>query len=598
MRFHALATDYDGTLATHGKVDEPTLAALQRLLASGRKLILVTGRELPDLTATFPRLDLFESVVAENGALLYRPRTREEKVLAGPPPEPFLAALRARGVQPLAVGRVIVATREPHEKAVLDAIHELGLELQVIFNKGAVMVLPSGVNKATGLAAALKELGLSPHNVVGVGDAENDHAFLRLCGCSVAVANALLALKQAVDWVTSGDHGAGVRELIGELVGRDLAAHTGGLRRDALLLGTAADGGEVRLPAFGTNVLIAGPSGSGKSMAATSFLERLVEGRYQFCLIDPEGDYETFEGAITLGTSERGPAVDEILHVLAKPRDNAVVNLIGLPLADRPAFFQTLLPRLLELRARLGRPHWLVLDETHHLLPATWQPAGQTFPAECNGLLCITVHPEQVAPALLARLNVAVAVGGSPDETLRRFCKARGDCPPDLGPTNLEPGEVAVWSAVTGPAPVRVRVVPARSEHRRHTRKYAVGELPPDRSFYFRGPEGKLNLRAQNLLLFLQLADGVDDDTWMYHLRQGDYARWFREGIKDDALAADAARVEGMKAVSPQESRALIRRAVEQRYTQPAAVPLSTSEVEAVRDRGEHSPSPRARPLL
>ena len=48
----------------------------------------------------------------------------------------------------------------------------------MIFNKGAVMILPSGVNKATGLAAALEELGLSPHNVVGVGDAENDHAFL------------------------------------------------------------------------------------------------------------------------------------------------------------------------------------------------------------------------------------------------------------------------------------------------------------------------------------------------------------------------------------------------------------------------------------
>jgi HAD superfamily hydrolase (TIGR01484 family) len=584
MRFHALATDYDGTLATHGTVDEPTLAALQRLLASGRKLIMVTGRELPDLMSTFPRLDLFESVVAENGALLYRPGTREERALAVPPPEAFLSALRSRGVQPVSVGRAIVATWEPHEKAVLDAIHELGLELQVIFNKGAVMVLPSGVNKATGLAAALKELGLSPHNVAGVGDAENDHAFLRLCGCSVVVANALPGLKEIADWVTAGAHGKGVCELIGELLADDLAARTHGVQRDALLLGTRPDGGEVRLPAFGTNLLIAGPSGSGKSTAATSLLERMVEGKYQFCLIDPEGDYETFEGAITLGTNQRGPAVDEVLQVLAKPRDNAVVNLVGLPLADRPMFFQTLLPRLLELRARLGRPHWLVLDETHHLLPATWQPAVQTFPREWDGLLCITVHPEQVAPAVLARVNAAIAVGRSPEETLRRFCTARGDTPPALGPTALEPGEVVLWSPAAGPAPVRVHVVPPHSEHRRHTRKYAEGELPPDRSFYFRGPERKLNLRAQNLLLFLQLADGVDPETWMYHLRQGDYSRWFREGIKDDALAADAARVEGLENVSPRESRALIRRAVEQRYTHPAAVPLSTSEVEAVQE--------------
>ena len=77
----------------------------------------------------------------------------------------------------------------------LEAIHELGLEWQIIFNKGAVMVLPPGVNKASGLAAALEALQLSPVNVVGIGDAENDHAFLSLCGCSVAVANALDAVK-------------------------------------------------------------------------------------------------------------------------------------------------------------------------------------------------------------------------------------------------------------------------------------------------------------------------------------------------------------------------------------------------------------------
>ena len=32
MRYLALATDYDGTLAHHGDVDTPTLAALERVL--------------------------------------------------------------------------------------------------------------------------------------------------------------------------------------------------------------------------------------------------------------------------------------------------------------------------------------------------------------------------------------------------------------------------------------------------------------------------------------------------------------------------------------------------------------------------------------
>ena len=147
-------------------------------------------------------------------------------MLGAAPPAAFLETLRGRGV-PISVGRVIVATWEPHQAVVLDAIRELGLELHVVFNKGAVMVLPPQVNKATGLAAALAELKLSPHNVVGVGDAENDHAFLAACECAVAVANALPALKERADFVTRGDHGAGVEELIDHLVADDLAAAGG-----------------------------------------------------------------------------------------------------------------------------------------------------------------------------------------------------------------------------------------------------------------------------------------------------------------------------------------------------------------------------------
>jgi HAD superfamily hydrolase (TIGR01484 family) len=169
MRFLALACDYDGTLAHDGKVDGPTLAALERARASGRRLILVSGRERPDLERTFGHLELFDRAVLENGALLYHPAAKSERLLAPAPPPAFADRLKQLGVAPLAVGRAIVATWRPHEHAVLEAIRELGLELQVIFNKEAVMVLPSGVNKASGLAAALGELGLSPHNVVAVG---------------------------------------------------------------------------------------------------------------------------------------------------------------------------------------------------------------------------------------------------------------------------------------------------------------------------------------------------------------------------------------------------------------------------------------------
>lgn len=222
MTFRALATDYDGTIATHGVVDDNTLQALQRLRHAGHYLIMVTGRELEELKQVFPHLDIFTLVVAENGALLYWPDSGRERLL-GPSADPgFVAKLQAHDVKPLSVGRCIVATFEPHDVTVLKTIKELGLELQVIFNKGSVMVLPTGVNKATGLSAALAELGLTPNVVVGAGDAENDHAFLELCGCSVAVANALPAVKAHAHIVTERTHGAGVTEVIDRWLAGDL----------------------------------------------------------------------------------------------------------------------------------------------------------------------------------------------------------------------------------------------------------------------------------------------------------------------------------------------------------------------------------------
>lgn len=223
MRYHALAADYDGTLAHDGVMDDATIAALRRLKASGRRLLMVTGRELDELHGVCPQIELFDRVVAENGALVYRPDTKEMRLLCEPPPGRFVATLREQRV-PVAVGRVIVATVEPHDRPILAAIRDLGLDLRVIYNKGSVMVLPSGVSKATGLLAALPDLGLSRHTVVAVGDAENDLAFFDVCGCSVAVANALPALQERADLVTAGKRGAGVAELIDRLIGDDLAA--------------------------------------------------------------------------------------------------------------------------------------------------------------------------------------------------------------------------------------------------------------------------------------------------------------------------------------------------------------------------------------
>jgi hydroxymethylpyrimidine pyrophosphatase-like HAD family hydrolase len=221
VRYLALAADYDGTLATGGVVDGDTVEALRRLSASGRKLILVTGRQLGDLFRAFPEASIFDAVVAENGAVLHRPRSQETRILAPPPSPHFVEALKGRGVGPIWVGQVVVATVQPNETAVIDVIRELGLDLQVILNKGSVMVLPTWVDKASGLGATLDELAQSPQGVVAIGDAENDQAFLAMCGCGVAVANALDTLKVRASHVTRGEAGAGVREVIDALIAED-----------------------------------------------------------------------------------------------------------------------------------------------------------------------------------------------------------------------------------------------------------------------------------------------------------------------------------------------------------------------------------------
>ncbi len=222
MRYLAVAADYDGTLASEGIVDGDTIAALSRLRHSGRRLILITGRQLEDLLQVFPHVELADRIVAENGAVVFRTSDGHLEIRGDTPPERFITALRARGVAPLSIGRVIAATQERHEGLVRDAIRDLALDLRVILNKGAMMILPRDVNKATGLEMALAELHLSPYNTVGVGDAENDEAFLEMCGYSVAVANALPALKQRADWVTSAPRGHGVIELIDRLIESDL----------------------------------------------------------------------------------------------------------------------------------------------------------------------------------------------------------------------------------------------------------------------------------------------------------------------------------------------------------------------------------------
>ena len=569
MRFIAIATDYDNTLATEGRVSPASVAALERTLQSGRKVILVTGRLLPDLLQVFPEVGLCERVVANNGGVLYRPATQEHVELAVPIPTEFIDELRRRGVPDLAFGESIVSTVRPNELKVLEVIRDLGLEFQIIFNRDSVMVVPSGVNKATGLMVALKEMGLSTHNAVAIGDAENDHALLDKCEYAVAVANAVPMLKEVADWITPGPAGCGFAQLVHELVEHDLSAPAFSTERHKVLIGARDDGSEISVPVTRINLLLAGSSGSGKSTLATAVLERAIIQGYQCCIIDPEGDYEGFAGAVMFGTAQRGPELAEILTALEHPETNIAVNLVGLPLQDRPAFFLALLSAIQERRSKSGRPHCILVDETHHLLPRDWQPVRTIMAPETTGMVFITVQPDQIAKSVLNAVDVVVALGNDPTTTIARYCNELQIPVPEIADPELDHGEASLWNRRSTAQSFKVRIIPGETDRRRHRRKYAEGELPPDRSFFFRGPAGVLNLRAQNLIVFLQLANGVDEATWLHHLHRGDYSKWISEGIKDVPLADEIKQVEQQPSITAEQSRQLIREAIEKHYTVP-----------------------------
>jgi HAD superfamily hydrolase (TIGR01484 family) len=568
VRYHALAADYDGTLAHHGLIDDQTWASLRKLRESGRKLIMVTGRELDELLGLLQHPEMFDRIVAENGALLYCPANRSIRLLAPTPPKEFAEELGKRGVDRVAVGRVIVAAWEPHQDTILHTIHDMALELQVIFNKGAVMVLPTGVNKATGLEAALHDLGLSRHNVIAVGDAENDHALLSSCEVGAAVLNALPSLKAKADLCLMFDHGAGITELVERVLHDDLADVAP--PRHRVLLGRSGDK-EIRLDPYTSNIMVCGTSGSGKSTLTTGLLERLSDSGYQFAILDPEGDYSTLDFAVVLGGAGRAPLVEEVVDVLKDSTRNAVINMLGVAVDHRPEFFAKLLPALAELRQRTGRPHWLVVDEAHHLLPEKWEPATE-LTLRPHGTLYVTVHPGSVSESVIDSINTLLVVGDHPDRTLEEFCKVAGHKKPrHVSARKLAQGHTLYWRTDSKETFV-VEAEKCQTERVRHSRKYVEGNLG-HHSFVFRGPTGKLKLKAHNLHLFALIADGIDDETWEFHLRNGEYSQWFRKDVKDPDLAEAAAAIERSTELDAAASRERIRHEIEIRYTLPVDEP-------------------------
>jgi energy-coupling factor transporter ATP-binding protein EcfA2 len=461
-----------------------------------------------------------------------------------------------------------VATWEPHETVVLDVIKTTGLEYQVIFNKGAVMVLPPGINKAKGLHETLKDLCMAEHNTVAVGDAENDNSMLSSSECAVAVANALPQVQPIADWMTNNRQGEGVTELIEALTKSDLTTDLDSkLTRHYLELGRLPDKSVFAISPYGQNILLAGTSGSGKTTFAAALLEKLTAKQYQYCLIDPEGDYLDLPGVLSIGDSTQPPVIEQVIKLLTQPNESAVVCILAIPLKDRPDYFKKLLNAVLELRSNTGHPHMIIMDEAHHLVPKENDESFFNFPADFDSFLMITTKPELICHDLLKRINIAMMMGELPNQAMSTFAALIGENITMPGNVAGNISEILVWQKEQSDAFLFKSDMPIQFLYR-HKRKYATGDMGKN-SFVFKGPDHKLNLKANNLMTFIQMAEGVDDETWLYYLRRKDYSKWFRNSVNAEELGRLTEKIEDTEH-NAAISRKTVFQLINERYTAPA----------------------------
>src|SRR6266542_1131383 len=369
--FRAVAFGLDGTLASGGRLGEGVLAAIQAARAQ-RLMVLVTGRILEDLEAAFPGLaSRFDAVVAENGAVL---STRLGSRPLAAPVDPALArALAARGVATWS-GRVLLALDGADAGLAREVAAALGVDCRLVRNRGAAMILPAGVTKGSGLLAALEEFGLSAHNVIAVGDAENDLALLQAAEVGVAVANAVPSLAAHADLRLGLPDGAGVAQLRGG----PLLSGTGRLcpPRRWVPIGNFADGEPARLPGSQASVLVIGDAGSGASHLAGLLAERWIDAGYAVLVLDPEGDH--------VGLAQR-PGVHLVDAAAAHPTGPSDV-----------------LARMRTTRASLvldlsGLPHWVIVDEAH--LSLRWDGTGPGEPGVAEPGVCLVARQPDTVPA-------------------------------------------------------------------------------------------------------------------------------------------------------------------------------------------------------
>jgi hydroxymethylpyrimidine pyrophosphatase-like HAD family hydrolase len=541
--FRALACDYDGTLASDDRLGDRVVAALEEARAAGIRLVLVTGRTFFELTRVCERLDLFDVVVAENGAVLYLPRAGMLRELAPAPPARLAAELDRRGII-YESGRVVVGAARSDEHAVREALRATGVTLEVLYNRGRLMLLPRGVSKGSGLRHALRELGLSPHDVLALGDAENDLDLFAVSGFSGCPGNAEAVVRDRVDWVFPGENGDTIAAAVtGPILGGKLPVADS--PRHQLEIGWAVGTAErVTIPARDCNLLVVGDPQTGKSWLAGGLVERLVDDRYAVLVLDPEGDYRALvrlPGLSWVDGRDAGALEGALALFEHDPSACIVVDLSKHSHAEKLGLVETVLAHAGRLRRARGLPHWIVVDEAHYLLHATGVSDG-TAALDAKGIALVTYRPSWLRPSVVKMLDVLLLARTTDADELRCLRELLHACPD--GPQviaalpELPPGEfIRVRPTGPGCAALTFEAVPRDTPHVRHRGKYADAPLLSERRFLFRDGAGRVVATADSLGSFREAVAAVPASTLAHHAGHGDFSRWVRTVFSDQMLA-------------------------------------------------------------
>jgi hypothetical protein len=572
IRLSVLALDYDGTIAVDGVLDPKVREVLAEVRRTDINVILVTGRRMDDLRRLIGDLQMFDAIVAENGAVVAHPATGRSTVIVQPPPPVFLQELKRHGIQ-FEAGQCVIEADAGEGPRILFVIRSMELPLVMIFNRGRLMVLPQATSKATGLQAALATLRLSAHNALAIGDAENDHTLLAACEVGVAVSWGSRVLQRAADLVLEGTGPADVADYIRQVVARRKLPASPSVRR-RLLLGFQEDGSELSLAVRGRSILISGDPKSGKSWIAGLLCEQLILQGYSIFVIDPEGDYTSLEalpGVLVFGEEKYPPPLTEFTRLLHHPDVSIVADFSVLPHAEKRRYVRSLLHLLAAHRRQTGLPHRIVVDEAHYFLHDP--DVLQLVDINLSGYILVTYRAAQLHPRILAASEAIIVSRESDQKELRALLELHQleETEEQLAPIlqGLTMEEAALFPGVeeAGGRLCRFRVAPRLSYHVRHRHKYVDVPVPAEQAFVFADGAHPL-VRARTLKEFTETLSKGSLESVRGYLDRHDFSRWIEQVFGDYALAAQVGELENRNRTEPGSLlRDALIQLIQERYT-------------------------------